>query len=215
LTPRTRRLVREVLDEQGRVKTPGEESRLLQHARPHLHALIIAALETGCRVGELLSLQWKDVDLDQNVWLLPAANTKTREARDVPITTRLKAVMEMRRLDPAGKEHPPEAYVFGNDVGERAKSIRQAWRNTCRRAGIAGLTFHDLRREFASRLLESGAPAHEVRDWLGHSNITTTSRYLATTRIALQKARQRFEQHRSVPVSQLTASETENTSRPN
>jgi integrase len=166
-------------------------------------------------LSELLSLQWKHVDLDANVWVLPAANTKTREARDVPITTRSRAVLDMRR-DPAGNEHPPGTYAFGNEVGERAKSIRQAWRNTCRRAGITGLRFHDLHREFASRLLESGAPAHEVRDWLGHSNITTTCRYLATTRIALQKARQRFEAHRPIPSApEGTLIATEANPRPN
>jgi integrase len=57
--------------------------------------------------------------------------------------------------------------------------------------------FHDLRREFASRLLESGASDHEVRDWLGHANITTTSRYLSTTRVRLQRARAVFELRRS------------------
>ena len=60
------------------------------------------------------------MDLGQNVWVLPAANIRRREARDVPITTRLKAVLEMRRLEPAGKEHPPDAYVFANDVGKRS-----------------------------------------------------------------------------------------------
>jgi integrase len=59
------------------------------------------------------------------------------------------------------------------------------------------LRFHDLRREFASRLREApGISDHEVRDWLGHANITTTSRYLATTRTTLQQARKKFEQSR-------------------
>jgi hypothetical protein len=54
-------------------------------------------------------------------------------------------------------------------------------------------------REFASRLREApGISDHEVRDWLGHANITTTSRYLATTRTTLQQAPKKFEQHRAV-----------------
>lgn len=56
------------------------------------------------------------------------------------------------------------------------------------------LHFHDLRREFASRLLESGVSNHAVRDWLGHTNLTTTNRYLSTCRVHLQEARRRFEQ---------------------
>src|SRR5207244_2163732 len=79
---------------------------------------------------------------------------------------------------------------------EKVGRIMTAWRAACRRAGIKDLHFHDLRREFASRLLESGASDHEVRDWLGHANITTTSRYLATTRVRLQRTMASFEAHR-------------------
>ena len=53
----------------------------------------------------------------------------------------LRAVLEMRRTDPTGQPLPPEAYVFGNGVGERLTSIKTAWRNTCRRAGIEDLHF--------------------------------------------------------------------------
>jgi integrase len=182
-SPRTRRLAGE------------EEARLLAAASPHLQALIVAALESGCRVGELLSLQWHQVHWDDNVLLLPAHKTKTSTARDVPMTTRLCAILEMRRLAPDGREHPVDAYVFGNEVGERVGRVVTAWKAACRRAKITDLHFHDLRREFASRLLESGASDHEVRDWLGHANITTTSRYLSTTRVRLQRARAKFETH--------------------
>ena len=180
-SPRTRRLAGE------------EEARLLVAASPHLQALIVAALETGCRVGELLSLQWHQVHWEDNVLLLPAHKTKTSTARDVPMTTRLWAMLEMRRQAPDGREHPTDAYVFGNEVGERVGRVVTAWKAACRRAKIIDLHFHDLRREFASRLLESGASDHEVRDWLGHANITTTSRYLSTTRVRLQRARVKFE----------------------
>src|SRR5258707_939628 len=75
-------------------------------------------------------------------------------------------------------------YVFGNEVGERSKSIKTAWENTRKRAGIFGLHFHDLRREACSRLLESpGVALHDVAAVAGPRSITTTSRYLATTGI--------------------------------
>jgi integrase len=91
----------------------------------------------------------------------------------------------MRRTDPTGQPSPPDAYVFGNGVGERLTSIKTAWRNTCRRAGTEDLHFHDLRREFACRLLESSADLHDVRDFLGHAHITTTSRYVRSTPVRL------------------------------
>lgn len=151
----------------------GEEKRLLEYAEPHLHALIVAALETGCRLGELLSLQWPQVRWMENVVLLPTV--KTSEVRDVPITSRLRELLEMRRQRTDGRELGPEAYVFGNRVGERIQTITTAWRAACRRAKITDLHFHDLRREFASRLLESGASDDEKRERLGHANIPATS----------------------------------------
>ena len=185
--------------DQGRTRRlePGEEMKLLEYAPAHLHALITAALETGMRRGELLALRWRDVKWASDLLLLPAEITKTAEARDVPMTRRLKAVLELRKHAPDGSEHGPSAFVFGNEVGEQIDDIRNAWLETCTAAGITGLHFHDLRREFASRLRETpGISDHHVRDWLGHADMATTSRYLATTRVGLQHARRAFEQHR-------------------
>ena len=83
--------------------------------------------------------------------------------------------------------------MFGDECGEQVASSKTAWNATCRRAQIVGLRFHDLRREFACRLLESGAEQHDVRDFLGHANITTTSRYLASTPVRLEQALARME----------------------
>jgi hypothetical protein len=74
----------------GDVKS--EEERLLAAASPHLRALIVAGMETGCRVGELLSLQWHQVRWDLNEIHLPASKTKTRDQRDVPMTPNVRAV---------------------------------------------------------------------------------------------------------------------------
>lgn len=77
---------------------------------PRVRALVEAALETGCRMGELLSLQWSQVRFTApgQLWL-PASKTKTRTGRAVPMTGRLRSILEMRRLDPAGEEHGPDA----------------------------------------------------------------------------------------------------------
>jgi len=64
----------------------------------------------------------------------------------------------------------------------------------CAEAGVKNLHFHDLRREFACRLLESRAELHDVRDFLGHANITTTSRYLRSTTLRLERALLLLEQ---------------------
>jgi integrase len=206
--PRTRRL------------EPGEEEALLAAANPLLRALIVAALSTGCRVGELLSLQWWQIRRDETGdarWIdLPAAKTKTNTTRSLPIGPRLRAELEMRRHAPDGTEHPPTAYVFGNECGERIACVKKAWEIAVLRAHgvtpkwVAGkpgqlapecrnalkridLHFHDLRRQFACTLLESSADLHDVRDFLGHANVTTTSRYLSSSPVRLARALARLE----------------------
>ena len=178
---------------------PGEEDRLVAAATPYLRALIIAALSTGCRVGELLTLQWQDVRVDgrgrYRALILRAGKTKTGTMRVVPVGQRLAAVLEMLRTDLEGNDLPPEAFVFGDEIGESISSVKTAWRATCEQAGVADLHFHDLRREFACRLLESRAELHDVRDFLGHTNITTTSRYLRSTTLRLERALTLMEQH--------------------
>lgn len=168
---------------------------------PRLRPIVEAALETGCRRGELLSLQWwqvKDLDGVNPLLDLPASKTKTKRDRVVPISGRLKNILEMRRNDPAGEPHGHQAYVFGNEIGQRTRSVTTAWRLTCRRANIVDLHFHDLRREAGSRWLEGGVPLQVVRDWLGHTNISQTSTYLESTLTGQHEAMRRFDEARAL-----------------
>jgi integrase len=174
----------------------GEEARLLAAAGPHLKDVLEGLLETGCRVGELLALQWCDYAPDAGVIVIPATVAKTGESRAVPVTARLKAILEYRRIGPDGKELKVEAYVFGDETGGRIRSVRTAFRATCRRAGIVGLHLHDLRRECGSRLIECGVNLHEVADWLGHRQVTTTNVYLRTTLRRMQDAARKYDQAR-------------------
>lgn len=181
----------------------GEEERLLKYADPHLRALIVAALTTGCRIGELLSLRWAQVRFDDKgtarALELSARRTKTNKARVIPVGHRLRAELVMRRDGPDGKRLPPTAFVFGNEVGEPVKDVRRQWERTCKAAKITGLHFHDLRRELASRLLESKTDLHDVRDFLGHANISTTSTYLASTPVRLAAALDRLDPEPPTP----------------
>lgn len=168
--PRTRRLL------------AGEYDRLLAGAGPDLAALIIAAVESGMRRGELLTLQWAQVRFEPRAEIyLPASKTKTRTDRRVPVSSVLRQTLTARRCDPAGVPLPPEAYVFGDAVGRRRRSIKTAWRLLCRRAGVTGLRLHDLRREAGSRWMDAGVPLATIQRWLGHANISQTSTYLGAS----------------------------------
>lgn len=106
----------------------GEGDRLLAACRPHLRALVEAALETGCRKGELLSLQWWQVQSEPRAQLyLPAVKTKTREDRWIPISSRLQLILDMRHLDEDGEERPESDHVFGDETGAALKSFKRAW----------------------------------------------------------------------------------------
>lgn len=166
-----------------------EQQRLFDAAGVHLRDLVAAALETGCREGELLSLQWHQVRWLQNEIFLPG--TKTGEGRHLPISKELRKVRDRRKLDPHGEERPAAAYGFGNEVGERIGSVKTAWTGTCRRVNIIGLHFHDLRHEAGSRRLEEGWPLHAVSAWLGHASIETTARYLNVGRMQLHELNDR------------------------
>ena len=76
---------------------PGEEDDLLRSAEPHLQALIVAALETCARQGELLSLHWGNVSTERGEIILPAEHTKDRENRILPISSRLRRVLDEAR----------------------------------------------------------------------------------------------------------------------
>jgi integrase len=146
-------------------------------------------------------LQWwqvKDLDGSNPRLELPASKTKTARNRVVPISSRLRAILEMRRHDPAGQPHGRHAYVFGNEIGQPTGSIKTAWRLACRRAEIVNLRFHDLRREAGSRWLEGGVPLQVVRDWLGHTNISQTSTYLESCLTGQHDAMRRFEEARGL-----------------
>jgi integrase len=208
----------------------GEEAKLLAVADVHLRALIIAALETGMRKGEILSLQWEQVEgmeIDEKskvAWgprvrlFLPKTKTKTKEDRRIPISMRLRGVLEMRRFDPKGSALSSDAYVFGTEVGTRVLGFKRAWQTAVlkahgykptftdtanfspeSRAALAkiNLHFHDLRREAGSRWLENRVLLHEVKEWLGHSNISQTNTYLSATTATHDDAMARFEASRN------------------
>ena len=186
-------LRREKIARRNRRLLPGEERSLLQASNSRLYRLTVAAIETGCRLGELLSLQWREVDLNRRELRLLAENTKDDEDRILPISARLLPVLEMARTDPSGEPFSPDAYVFGDEVGRRVKSIKKAWKTACEKAGVTDLRFHDLRHEAGSRLLERGWPLHHVKEMLGHADIKTTNTYLNVTRIGLHDSMRRFE----------------------
>jgi integrase len=126
---------------------------------------VALAIETGMRRGELLALQWSNVDLERRIAFLPI--TKNGESRGVPLSTR--AVATLRGL-PASSN----GRVFGELTTD---ALKQSFKRAARRAGISGLRFHDLRHEATSRFFEKGLNVMEVASVTGHKTLQMLKRY--------------------------------------
>jgi integrase len=163
-----------------RVLTADEEDRLLAVCigrREHLRAIVIAAMDTAARRGELLKLKWRAVDLDNRIIVLEHSTTKTAKQRLVPITRRLEA--ELRRLWVAATNQSLGANVF-TIGGQSIAEFKRSFRTACQLASITGLTFHDLRHCATTKMVNAGLPAEHVMAATGHTQSSTFRRYINT-----------------------------------
>ncbi|TKC90345.1 site-specific integrase [Trinickia terrae] len=149
--------------------TWGEERRVLRAASAHrnqdIYSIIVLALETAMRQGEILGLEWEHIDLRTRVAHLPI--TKNGSKRDVPLS--LRAVDALTRL---GVGTRGKVFKYTSD------GFKSAWRNLVGRCGIENLHFHDLRHEAVSRLFELGTlDMMEVATISGHKSMQMLRRY--------------------------------------
>lgn len=143
---------------------------LINNCNGNTKAIVITALNTGMRKGEILSLKWDNVDLKHGFILLD--KTKNGERREIPINETLRGVLQgiTRRLD--------VSYVFyDNNTGKPYQDVKRSFNTACRRAGIKDFHFHDLRHTFASHLVMAGVDITTVKELLGHKTLTMTLRY--------------------------------------
>ncbi|MHB2026916.1 MAG: tyrosine-type recombinase/integrase [Elusimicrobiota bacterium] len=153
-----------------RILTPEERQKLLTASPDFLRPILVAALKTGMRLGEIIRLKWKDVDLSQET--ISLTQTKAKKMREIPIHPEFKEVL--KKLPRASE------YVFcgasGNKLGINGK-LRKAFDALKVEAGLADLTFHALRHNFASELIAKGADVRTVQEYMGHSSLRMLQRY--------------------------------------
>ena len=146
-----------------------EEARLLTAAHAYggeIGPVITWAIETAMRRGEIAAMRWERINWQTHVLTVPWEETKTSEARGVPLSRAALAVLESlpRKVD-------------GLVWSLHSDSISQAFKRVCKAANIEGLTFHDLRHEAASRLTERGLGGLEVKAITGHKTMQMLGKY--------------------------------------
>jgi integrase len=150
-------------DEEERLLAALSDSGKGDLANHWMHPLVAMAIETAMRQGELLQIEWADVDLKKSH--IHLSDTKNGTSRDVPLSNRAKAILNALPRSIGGK-------VFGTTQS----AVVQSWTRACKRADIEGLTFHDLRHEATSRLAEKLA-LHELMKVTGHKDTKMLARY--------------------------------------
>jgi integrase len=165
----------------GRVRylLDDERARLLiackSSKNPYLYAVVVLALSSGMRHGEILNLKWSNIDLDKGKIVLFEA--KNDETRVIPLKG---LALELMKKLSADQSHGIFSYVFLSQKGQKIQKpadIRNAWEEVLKEAGIEDFRFHDLRHSAASYLAMNGATQVEIAAILGHKTLQMVKRY--------------------------------------
>lgn len=177
-------------NERDRVLSVGEELGLLDACsgrRAHLRPLLICALDTAMRRGEMFQMRWSDVNFVTGEIFIPQTNTKTEEARTVGMTLRLrKELEEMWRISPQDKS----LIVFG-----LTNTVKTAWKTVCELANIEDFHLHDCRHTATTRMIASGSAHTEVMKITGHKQLKTFLRYLTITPETARKCASKLDMY--------------------
>jgi len=136
---------------------------------PHIRALVGVALHSGMRLGEILNLRWYDLDFASGFILV--RDSKNGESRHVPMDATLSALFR------AYPHRLGTDLVFSSSRGGRIVDVRTGFLNSCKRAELTDLHFHDLRHTFASQFVMAGGDLYILKEILGHKSLAMTTRY--------------------------------------
>ncbi len=153
-----------------------EQDALIAACPERIRTLMLAALDTGCRMGELLRLEWQDTDLVQGA--ITIRKSKNATARTVRLTRRLRTALEaLRAVRIVPLEGPDRVFarIPAEWTGYEAKLFKRA----AAQIGHPNLRPHDLRHQAGTNLVRAGVPLPDVARWLGHSpnSLMVTMRY--------------------------------------
>ena len=160
-----------VLKHKVRFLSVAEKERLLACCPEYMKEIVLVALHTGMRKGEILGLTWDNVDLRNRLIVL--VKTKSNKIREIPMSNE---VYELLQAKYQKSTQDREACVFPSPDGKPYRDVA-AFRKAVQLAGIQNFWFHDLRHSFASYLVMAGVDLVTVKELLGHAELSTTLIY--------------------------------------
>ena len=180
--------VKKFPEPQGRVRflSEDEAAKLLKAATDHLKPILLTALHTGGRLSEILTLRWRDIDLERRIVYFDHAHTKSGKQREVPMSDEIHTMLTSHRetskalcqhcdATPQNDHGDEPVFTF---AGKAIGTVRTTFLTARIRAGLGReVTFHVLRHTFASWFMINGGDLFRLQRFLGHSSINITQRY--------------------------------------
>lgn len=182
--------------------TTEEERRLLAVCQAWLGELVTTALYTGMRLGEILSLRWKAVDLRHGRLVVQTVLAKTARARTIPLNQTIRSLLAAKAL---ACGQATESLVFGTACGtpHTVSNVNRSFRSAVRRAKLAPVRFHDLRHTFATRLAQRDVDLYRIQRLLGHTTPAMTQRYAHHSTSSLAPAVNRLDEPEKATMLEL------------
>lgn len=167
------RMERERTNQWLRARHKNPLPNLPHHFTDHLMPMIHIAMHTGMRRGEIFKLRWQQVDFEANILTVIGENAKSVSTRQISLNPVARSTLQQWH-----EQSAPTDLVFPSPTtGGVFNNIYTAWRNLMKNADIQDFKFHDLRHDFASKLVMLGADLFTVKELLGHKDIATTMIY--------------------------------------
>lgn len=170
--------------DKGRVRflSSKEQTNLLEICKnspnKYLYLLVVIALATGARHGEVMGLTWNDVNLDAETPMFYFMDTKNGENRAVPITgLALELIKDYSKIRNINSN-----LVFASQDGKKVMDLRWFWEKALKDSKLENFRFHDLRHTAASNLAMDGASLLEIAEILGHKTMAMVQRYAHLTK---------------------------------
>lgn len=165
-----------------RYLTEDEEARLMKALPEYLKPLVVCALTTGLRLSNILNLKWDTINLEMGFLEVLKQENKGHKKIQIPLSEKFKVELQKIGIKKKG-------YVFINPkTGNPYTTIKNGFNKALEKAGIENFRFHDLRHTVGTRLVANGADLMTVKEYLAHSQLSTTQRYMHPTPENMKKA---------------------------